>query len=110
MTRRIFEGSALGRILTSSKDKIQNPEVLKAKKLDCDDSFFKKMLSSTGIPIAYPCAVGREFQTCRNLHMSNWMADNLCKKSSTGLHTSQVFHLQMKITLTKYISCLSMKM
>lgn len=41
-TGRIFKGPALGKILTSFKDKIQNSEMLKAKKFDCAVSLKKK--------------------------------------------------------------------
>lgn len=54
MTGRIFESSALGRILTSSKDKIQNPEVLKAKELGCADCFLKKCYHRLGFPLHTP--------------------------------------------------------
>lgn len=79
--------------------------MLKAKKFDCAVSLKKKKkLSSTGNPTTHSYTVRKEFQTYKRL------ADKLDKKSSTSLHTSQVFHLQMKITLTIHVLCLSIKM
>lgn len=71
--------------------------------------FFLTKVFSTGIPITCSYHVrmgskmGRKFQTCRSLDVSNLMSDDLDKKSSTGFYTSQLFHLQMKIMmLTTY--------
>lgn len=69
------------------------------------------MFSSTMSPTTHSYPVGKEFPMCRSLDMRNVLADNLEKKPSTGLYTSQLFHLQMKITtLTTYILYLSIKM
>ena len=111
MTGRIFEDPGLGKILTSSNDKIQKSVTL--RQLDYADSFFFfliKMLS-TGIPTTYSYPLERKFQTCWSLDWSNLMISTLDKKLSTGFYTSQLFYLQMKVTmLTTYIFYCSIKM